>query len=130
MALLSRADTSSVAAGPHALRCFAIRLCLRNACNKECHCGLYQDAQNRDTRRTPNPLRVGPRNNTTLTPNIKRFLLDLNQTSYNKTSSRFFSLRLQVSFTLEDVRFGEICLRLATNMPIGMQLAIIHNPSS
>jgi len=129
MALLSRADTSSVAAGPHTLRCSRSGFACGMRVPKSAIVGCIK------TRRTAilagRRIRsVGSRNNTTLTPNIKRFLLDLNQTSYNKTSSRFFSLRLQVSFTLEDVRFGEICLRLATNMPIGMQLAIIHNPSS
>jgi len=129
MALLSRADTSSVAAGPHTLRCSRSGCACGMRVPKSAIVGCIK------TRRTAilagRRIRsVGSRNNTTLTPNIKRFLLDLNQTSYNKTSSRFFSLRLQVSFTLEDVRFGEICLRLATNMPIGMQLAIIHNPSS
>ena len=129
MALLSRADTSSVAAGPHTLRCSRSGCACGMRVPKSAIVGCIK------TRRTAilagRRIRsVGSRNNTTLTPNIKRFLLDLNQTSYNKTSSRFFSLRLQVSFTLEDVRFGEICLRLATNMPIGMQLGIIHNPSS
>ena len=39
---------------------------------------------------TPGPLPVSPRNNTTLTPNIKRFFGDHNRTSYNKTASKRF----------------------------------------
>ena len=130
MALLSRADTSSVAAGPHTLRCSRSGCACGMRVPKSAIVGCIK------TRRTA--ILAGRRIRSASALEIIQRSRRISKDFYwiqikrptIKLHLRFFSLRLQVSFTLEDVRFGEICLQLATNLPIGMQLAIIHNPSS
>jgi len=79
---------------------------------------------------TPNPLPVGLRNNTTLAPNIKRFLLTTIKRPTTKLHLQHFPFSITSQFYPRRIRLHETCLRLATNWPIEMRLSLFRNPSS